>query len=103
MGIISGLSSCKGNKPVDHKDSIEYAVYAVKPIDDPEDCEPLYIPIDILGAYEPGDTALSTDNYQLVEFAIRDAETKQPIMDGLHRVIIQERLNYNKWFKAGGK
>lgn len=94
------------NKPVkstvtpEHKDSIEYAVYASQPTDYPEDCDPVYIPMDMLGAYQPGDRALVDSNGMIAEVVgIRSADSSQPI-PVLHEVLIQERLDYNRWFPA---
>lgn len=98
MVMIASSCTSRQNVAINHKDSIEYAVYATKSIDSPHYVEPIYIPVAILGAYIPGDTALETQNGMLVEFPLRDSETKQPILDGLHKVLIQERMRYNKWF-----
>lgn len=94
------LAACS-SKPVNvvKNDSVEYAVYAGTPLDYVEDCEPVYIPMDLLGAYQPGDTCLTDSNGILVEVMIRDAQSKQPVMlEGYHMVKIDERLNYNKRF-----
>ena len=95
------LLACS-SKPVKavKNDSVEYAVYAGTPLDYVEDCEPVYIPMDLLGAYQPGDTCLTDSNGMLVEVLMRDAESKQPVMlKGYHKVKIEERLDYNKKFK----
>lgn len=96
IGMTSSCTS-RQNVAIDHKDSVEYAVYASKPLNYPEDCDPLYIPIEMLGAYQPGDIALVDSNGMLVEFAPRD-EFNHLDSAGLHQVKVQERLNYNKWF-----
>lgn len=93
------LTACS-SKPVKvaNNDSVEYAVYAGTPLDYVEDCEPVYIPLSILGAYQPGDICLADSNGFLIEFPMRDAETGHPVVTSYHKVKITERLNYNKSF-----
>lgn len=87
-------------KNVKVNDSVSYAVYAGTPLDYVEDCEPVYIPLDMLGINQPGDTCITDSNGFLVPMLIRDAETKRGVMfPGYHKVKINERLNYNKNFK----
>lgn len=102
LAFIAGLSlgdiTHSVKQPVQHKaDSLEYAVYVGKPINFPEDCVPVYIPIDdLLDLYQPGDTVSTMDDGMIVELPIRDAETRKDVE--FDKVILQYRLEHNKNF-----
>lgn len=105
LAFIAGLSlgdithSVKQPSQTNHlpkADSLEYAVYAGRPIDFPEDCVPVYIPIDLLGLYQPGDTVSTMDDGMIVELPIKDAETRKDVE--FDKVILQYRLEHNKNF-----
>ena len=97
--VVTGCNS-KTNVANKANDSIAYAVYAGTPLDYVEDCEPVYIPLDMLGINQPGDTCITDSNGFLVPTLIRDAETRQPVMlEGYHKVKVGERLDYNRNFK----
>lgn len=97
--VVTGCNS-KTNVVNKSNDSIEYAVYTGTPLDYVEDCEPVYIPLDMDGINVPGDTCITDSNGFLIPILMRDAETKQPVMAaGYHKVKIDERLDYNKSFK----
>lgn len=97
--VVTGCNS-KTNVVNKSNDSIEYAVYAGTPLDYVEECEPVYIPLDIDGINVPGDTCITDSNGFLAPMLMRDAETNQPVMvEGYHMVKVGERLDYNKSFK----
>lgn len=99
---LIGYAMGKNHKPIEKlinsssSDSIEYAVYSARPIDYPEDCEPVYIPLDMLSIAQSGDVVyIDTTTNILAPMPIRDAETRQPA--GLYeRVLLQKRVDHNK-------
>lgn len=94
MGLLASMTSCDHKsvtKRNPHGDSVKVAVYLSVPIDYPEDLDPLYIPINMVGTWEEGDTVLADEN-ELINIGnpkIRDAETKQD--PRFHKVIIGQR------------
>jgi hypothetical protein len=98
--IVTTACNTKNNNANKLNDSVSYAVYAGTPLDAIEDCEPVYIPLDMEGIHGAGDTIVTDSNGVLVEVLIRDAETRKAVMlPGFHKVRIDERLDYNKNFK----
>jgi hypothetical protein len=96
MGLLSSMTSCSSEVKQDKTiDSVEFAVYASKPIDYPEDCDPVYIDINDLGLYHSGDT-IEVNDYGRIP-AIIHSRKKDLSEYGTHLVILQERINHNKW------
>lgn len=99
LGLMASMTSCSSNyKPIDRKDSIGYAVYDSKCLIHPEDNDPLYVPLDINGYYQLGDTVNVTEDGVLETDPIRDAETGQ---SDTHKVVITSEMLYTKYYAKG--
>lgn len=91
-------SSCTSRQNVtDHKGEIEYAVYNSKIVDYPEDNDPCYIPMDLLGIHLEGDTVYVDGAGVLVPQLMYDVETHKPVDSDVHKVVLLERMQDNKW------
>lgn len=96
LTVAVGMTSCKGTRQdsqYQSADSVEFALYASQPIDSPEDCDPVYIPMNLLGVFHEGDTVYINDNNVLQTTFIRDAETGQKM--NVHKVRLQGRVEHN--------
>jgi len=101
MAVI--LGSCKGSATtvkVDHKDSVEYAVYDGVPITHYEDLEPVYVPLRFVGFCRTSDIVW-------IDTATNEMKITPPLnehnqIDTIHfeRVVLGKRLQ-NRWFKLG--
>jgi hypothetical protein len=105
LGLMASMTSCSSTtKPVDHKDSVGYAVYESKCLVHPEDNDPLYIPLDQLGINHPGDTVwveedgVITTPHEMVKY---NGEEGHISVDPIHQVVIKSRMNYNKYYAKG--
>lgn len=99
-GLYIGVTNVSTLKPatVKQADSTEYAVYTARPVDYPEDCVPVYIPLDMLGICGPMDGVyIDTATNILAPMPLRDAETHQ-VARCYQRVVIEKRLEQNKKF-----
>ncbi len=101
LGYWLGGKDAKSAKipaTIKQPDSVEYAVYASRPVDYPEDCEPVYIPMDMLGIHQPGDFVyVDTTSNILAELPLRDAETHQ-VAGCYKKVLLEQRIEHNKKF-----
>lgn len=96
---IGMTSSCTSRQNVtnDHKDSVEYAVYVSKIVDYPNDLDPCYIPMDLLGIHLEGDTLFVNGDGVLVPQLMYESETHKPVDNDVHKVILLNRIEHNKW------
>lgn len=96
--LIGSIGPNLSKIAIKQADSTEYAVYTARPVDYPEDCVPVYVPLDILGICELYDTVyIDTATNILAPMPLRDAETHQ-VAGCYQRVFIEKRLEQNKKF-----
>lgn len=101
---IGMLTSCQSNTKhvVDHKDSIEYAIHVGFPDTTEQiDGEPIYVPMELLGLYQPGDSVWINRRTNILTLPLSYTEENHRVLDtsGLMKVQMAERLYHNKWIK----